>query len=128
MNTGDLASKPRLTEFVHAISEAAQEQLQGGDSSNLVKDHTIPKAHVCARLADLPRAGPEEVRRCLRKWYTVSILTKSEHDHLGNGGGMPAGWDAALLIDSNLARFARYDRANPPIGYHLLPAYYYQWS
>jgi hypothetical protein len=128
MNTGDLASNPALADYVHAISEAAHEQLQLGQSSRLVKDHTVPKAYVCARLFDLPRNDPESIRQCLRRWYTVSILTKAEHARLGTGGGMPSGWEESLLSRNNLARFARYKGANPAIRYRLLRAYHDQWG
>lgn len=125
INTSDIKKRPYLADLVHAVSQEAEDRLQNGMYSGLVKDHTIPVAYLCKNLRKLD-TNIETIRAFLKRLYTVSILTKQQHQSLGRKGDMPAGWNSEHLEVDARTRFAHYHPLK--ICYRLLPAAYEMWS
>jgi hypothetical protein len=94
------------------ISQGAGAILFEGASGRLVKEHTIPRAHLrrmmIARRGELVTRGAIEAYLCA--WYHVAALTLAEHKSLGSVNDcMPPGWNERdCLARYSYARIERY--------------------
>ena len=120
-NRGDLEKHDHLCDEAHAISVAAQEARRAGDRSALVRDHTIPKAIIVAELKRRDWSNINAVGSFLKLWFTVTILTQSEHNGIGFRSRMPGPCTDELLRADRNARFARYRQPAVKVEFVLLP-------
>lgn len=95
------------------ISQNAGAVLFEGHRGRLVKEHTVPRAHLCKMVVrDRSKLDTRErMQVYLERYYHVAALTKSEHDDMyQHSESMPSGWDE---IDC-LARYVHITRYSPP--------------
>jgi hypothetical protein len=123
MNRGDLEGNPALCYEAHAISHAAEAELDTGRCANFVREHTIPKSQLIAEMKRRNFGSNEEVGAFVRLWFTITILTQDEHRMIGHQA-IPALSDTLLRTDKQ-ARFKRYTDAG--ISYRLLAAALESW-
>jgi hypothetical protein len=103
-NNPDYIRQKQLSTSVNFVSKSIEAAIANKISVRAIMDHAIPVSILRLLMIERAPKSTNEVRKFLKQYYTLGLITKDEDvllNQKGLGRSMPADWDGKC-------RFARY--------------------